>query len=94
MFTLRFETHDGNYTIFSCQKYHVGNQASTQGVQKVVSMYKTIDDPDAGMIEYIGDLMPYRVCFVMNDIGKTIDTIRMPVNQNFSNTGTIARLEK
>ena len=71
MFTLKFYTHDNeSYEVFSCERYSVkGN---------TIRMYRTIDDENPFQEGFgtLTPLTPYGTVYVMNQEGKTIDTLR------------------
>lgn len=88
MITLRFEMHDGStYDVYSCERYRVAreylereNEPKSETppdavLRTVVRMFRHLNDENP-YYESVGEREPYGVAYVMNDSGKTIDTIR------------------
>ena len=87
MFTLKFYLHNNeSHEVFSCERYSVSvercepdvNEIAPSPVLKlVVRMFRSLED-DNPYYETIGDREHYGTAFVVNDKGKTIDTLRAP----------------
>lgn len=83
MITLKFVDHkdENRYAVYSCAWYNVdmyrtdGEPIEGFNYQKQVKMFRHYQDDDP-QHEYVGPTHPYRICYVMNDMGKTIDVIR------------------
>ena len=75
MFTLRFIRHGGRgYTSYACQTYTV--QPGEVGEDDFVEVVMHQKDGER-TFEQVGDTMPYDVCYVTNEAGKTIDKINV-----------------
>ncbi len=85
MFTLKFYMHNiDSHEVFSCERYSVSVErlperaAETSTPMKlVIRMYRSLED-DNPYYETIGEKECYAHAFVVNDKGKTIDTLRAP----------------
>ena len=88
MFTLKFYQHNNDsYEAFSCERYTVSverckpetkaevGQPTLAPMKFVVRMFRALAD-DNPYFETIGDREPYGHAFVVNENGRTIDTIR------------------
>lgn len=94
MFTLKFYMHNNDsHEVFSCERYSVSveracgteDEGATperagfapEKLKLVIRMFRTLED-DNPYYETIGDKECYAHAFVVNDKGKTIDTLRAP----------------
>jgi len=88
MFSLKFYQHDNeSHEVFSCERYNISNerchpetpeelgQPTLAPMRFVVRMFRTWNDENP-YYEAVGDREPYSHCYVVNESGKTIDTIR------------------
>ena len=89
MFTLKFYDHDfvgqadDTHEVFACERYSVkAEQRADEGQDSkgkesftVVRMFRSLDD-DNPYYQTVGPYEAYGTVYVMNDKGKTIDTIR------------------
>ena len=88
MFTLRFEAHKNeSYVMYSCQRYNGSiercqpetaeelEQPTLAPMRSVIRMFRSLDDANP-YYESVGEREPHHTCYVMNESGKTIDTIR------------------
>lgn len=89
MITLRFEAHKNeSYGMYSCQRYNVSiercqpetdeelQQPTLAPMRSVIRMFGRSLNNDNPYYESVGEREPHHVCYVMNESGKTIDTIR------------------
>ncbi len=84
MFSLKFYMHNtDSHEVFSCERYSVNVEQLPTRVGEspilklVIRMFRSLDD-DNPYYESIGDKECYAHAFVVNDKGKTIDTLRAP----------------
>jgi hypothetical protein len=87
MFTLKFYMHNtDSHEVFSCERYsvsveqvpaRVANTVAAPTLKLVIRMFRSLED-DNPYYETIGDKECYAHAFVVNDKGKTIDTLRAP----------------
>ena len=90
MFTLKFYMHnDDSHEVFSCERYSVSiercerkepdsnEKPKMSPLRAVVRMFRRFED-DNPYYETIGEQECYGHAFVVNDAGKTIDTLRVP----------------
>ncbi len=85
MFTLKFYMHNtDSHEVFSCERYSVSvEQLPVRSTEErpilklVIRMFRSLED-DNPYYETIGDKECYAHAFVVNDKGKTIDTLRAP----------------
>ena len=86
MITLRVEAHKNeSYTMYSCERYSVSRELCQPECgldvieeipsRSVIRMFRSLDDGNP-YYEAVGEREPNRVCYVMNESGNTIDTIR------------------
>ena len=85
MLTLKFYQHnDDSHDVYSCERYKVtvgrsppenGEEPEVAPLQHVVRMYRDLQD-DNPYYETVGDRETHSHAFVVNELGKTIDTIR------------------
>ncbi len=88
MFSLKFYQHNNDsHEVFSCERYNVSiercvpengeeiDQPTLAPMRQVVRMFRSLDDENP-YYEAVGDREPYSHAFVVNDAGRTIDTIR------------------
>ena len=86
MFTLKFYDHDfaGNaddtHEVFACERYSVKTETRQPLLKAavpvtVVRMFRSLDD-DNPYCETVGPNELFGTVYVMNDKGKTIDTLR------------------
>ena len=83
MFTLKFYQHNSDsHDVFSCERYKVSiekapseDNDSPLPLRAVVRMFRSLDDENP-YYETVGPQEPYGHAFVVNDGGRTIDTIR------------------
>jgi hypothetical protein len=85
MLTLKFYRHpEDSYDVYSCERYKLSieerpeakeAEPNTVPLRTVVLMFRYLND-DNPYYASVGDLEPYGIAYVMNDAGKTIDTIR------------------
>ena len=88
MFNLKFYQHDNDsYQAFSCERYTVTvercppaapdelERPETAPMKLVIRIFRSLDD-DNPYYETIGDREPHVHAFVVNENGRTIDTIR------------------
>lgn len=88
MFTLKFYQSNGDsHEVFSCERYSVEQERcepetdeelarpTLAPMRTVVRMYRA-NDEDNPHYETVGAREPYGHCFIVNEIGRTIDTIR------------------
>ena len=82
MFTVRAESHRGEYSVYSCETYFVGDLASSEhGNGRCVGLTETNDHLEPAFMTFdVGDEMPYSAVYVTNQSGNTVDTIRAPNN--------------
>ncbi len=84
MITLRFQALK-SYTMYSCARYSVSRELCNpkdpdDAIEElpscsVVRMFRSLGD-DNPYFEHVGETQPYFTCYVMNESGNTIDTIR------------------
>ena len=79
MFTLKFLNHDQKaHEVFQCGRYSVDgippDDSYPEGTS-VIRMYRTLGD-DNPYYETVGAEERYGTVYVMNEEGKTIDTLR------------------
>ncbi|MEE8538556.1 MAG: hypothetical protein V3S54_01980 [Woeseiaceae bacterium] len=87
MFTLKFYLHNSDsHEVFSCERYSVSEERREPDLNEeplaaplklVVRMFRSLDD-DNPYYETVGDREHYAHAFVVNEGGKTIDTLRAP----------------
>lgn len=87
MFTLKFYLHNSDsHEVFSCARYSVSEErrapddnedALAAPLKLVVRLYSSLEDNNP-YYETIGDREAYAHAYVMNEGGKTIDTLRAP----------------
>ncbi len=78
MFTLKFYMHDtDSHEAFSCERYSVSIErtSNTEVGPTVIRMFRTLGD-DNPYYETVGPQEPYGHVFIMNEQGKTIDTLQ------------------
>ena len=82
MFTLKFYKHDfvgqadDPHEVFGCERYGTQVERTEEDVLvTVVRMFRTLDD-DNPQYATIGVGEMFSTAFVMNNSGKTIDTLR------------------
>ncbi len=88
MFTLKFYQHNSEaHEVFSCERYSVSEERREPETPEelerpmlapmltTVRMYRVWDD-DNPHFETVGDREPYVTAYIVNEIGRTIDTIR------------------
>lgn len=94
MFTLKFYQHNtDSHEVFSCERYSVSVERSDTDnppMKLVVRMYRSLED-DNPYYETIGDHECYAHAFVVNDKGKTIDTLRAPDDTPLALVGNLGR---
>lgn len=71
MFTLRFIDEQGDYTSFSARRYSVKRQPGG-AVIVFSSTYEVADECS----ERVGGDSQYKIAYVSNEFGKTVDTVR------------------
>jgi hypothetical protein len=88
MFTLKFYMHNtDSHEVFSCERYSVSvercdldekeSEFTARPLKLVIRMFRSLED-DNPYYETIGDRECYAHAFVVNEGGKTIDTLRVP----------------
>ncbi len=85
MFSLKFYMHNtDSHEVFSCERYSVSVEQrfpETAGappiLKLVIRMFRSLED-DNPYYETIGDKECYAHAFVVNEQGRTIDTLRAP----------------
>jgi hypothetical protein len=79
MFTLKFLAHDQkSHEVFQCERYSVNSVPTDDSFPEgtsVIRMYRTLDDDNPYYVT-LGPKEWYGVTYVMNEAGKTIDTLR------------------
>ena len=84
MFTVRLENHRAAYSVYRCGSYKVAPVSSPGSESLEIHLYKDesgADDPPF-LMQRVGSKDPYRVAYISNQAGKTIDTIRSPTPPN------------
>ena len=90
MFTLKFYMHNtDSHEVFSCERYSVSiercerekpdsnDDPKASPLKLVIRMFRSLED-DNPYYETIGERECYAHAFVVNEQGKTIDTLRTP----------------
>lgn len=82
MLTLKFALHSSpeSYIVYACEKYTVTTEPEkSKGkrsgpYRRIVRMWRSQADENP-YYETLGPQEPYGMCYVMNDVGKTVDKI-------------------
>ena len=78
MFTMRYLHHDAGYKSYSVVSYEVAHQAD--GTAEI-DMSRKLNGQDS-FREFVGDREQFRICYITNVEGKTIDVIKMAVTKD------------
>ena len=78
MFTMRYVQHGEGYKSYSVVSYEVAHQED--GTAEIV-MSRKLNGQD-GVSEFVGDNERFRICYITNVEGKTIDVIKPAVTKD------------